>query len=198
MSACSLLPVLLGSSSVFRARQLALLQVPFTQAAPDIDESARADESAAATAERLAEAKARALASQFPAHLIIGCDQVAWCDGARLGKPMTQAKAMAMLLGMSGKRVDFYTALVLLNADTGALYRHTDHTCVHMRTLTAAQIGRYLAREPDAVYCAGAAKSEGLGMSLIASIHTHDPQALIGLPMLALVGFLQQEGYELP
>ena len=56
------------------------------------------------------------------------------------------------------------------------------------------QIARYLAREPDAVYCAGAAKSEGLGAALLERIDSSDPNALIGLPVFKLVEFLQDEG----
>ena len=75
---------------------------------------------------------------------------------------------------------------------------HVDHTQVQMRELSDASIARYLEREPDAIYCAGGAKSEGLGQTLIASISSTDPNALIGLPMLSLIGFLINEGHTLP
>ena len=99
-----------------------------------------------------------------------------------------------MLQQMGGRQIAFYTALTLYNSKTGQLQQHIDHTRVTMRRLTEPQIRQYLAREPDALFCAGAAKSEGLGGALIDSIESHDPNALIGLPLFALVGMLAQEG----
>ena len=66
-----------------------------------------------------------------------------------------------------------------------------------MRQLSAEQISRYLAREPDALYCAGAAKSEGLGSVLLEKVESSDPNALIGLPLFRLIDFLQREGVSL-
>ena len=188
------LPVILGSSSVFRAQQLERLGVGFTVAKPVFDETPLAEESAADTALRLAVGKAQSLAVRFPAHLIIGADQVAFCNGEQLGKPMDAANAQRMLERLSGRRILFYSALCLLNTRSGSLKTHVDETTVQMRTLSAVQIARYLAREPDAVYCAGAAKSEGLGAALLERIVSSDPNALIGLPVFKLVEFLQDEG----
>lgn len=129
--------------------------------------------------------------------LIIGADQVAYCNGKQLGKPMSVAKAQQMLKELSGQRIEFYSALCLLNTATGKLHNHVDHTTVTMRVLSAEQISRYLEREPDAIYCAGAAKSEGLGAALLTRIDSTDPNALIGLPLFRLVDFLNTEGVHL-
>ncbi|STZ75325.1 Maf family protein [Bergeriella denitrificans] len=188
------LPLVLGSGSVFRKAQLERLGLAFQTALPDFDETPAAGESAADTALRLAEGKARSLAAAFPAALIIGADQVAWCGNRQLGKPMSVAKAQQMLLSLSGQCIEFYSAVVLLNTDSGKIYRHVDKTVVTMRCLDAAQIGRYLEREPDAVYCAGGAMSEGLGAALLERVESSDPNALIGLPLYRLIGFLQEEG----
>lgn len=188
------LPLVLASSSPFRRAQLAKLGLSFDVCASFCDETSHVGESASQLALRLAEKKARSVSSRFQAALIIGSDQVAMCDDEYLGKPMSVAKAQIMLQKMSGKTVSFFTALVLLNTSNGAIHRHVDCTYVQMRTLSAIQIEHYLAREPDAIYCAGAAKSEGLGMSLIASIDSKDPNALIGLPMFRLIDFLLLEG----
>ena len=145
---------------------------------------------------RLAKGKARSLAAAFPAALIIGADQVAWCEGRQLGKPMNVANAQQMLENLSGKRIEFYSAIVLLNTATGKVQHHVDHTVVTMRQLSQEQISRYLEREPDAVYCAGAAKSEGLGAALLERIESTDPNALIGLPIFRLIDFLKNEGVE--
>ncbi|WP_225748154.1 nucleoside triphosphate pyrophosphatase [Eikenella sp. Marseille-P7795] len=186
--------IVLGSSSVFRQQQLAKLGLRFTSAKPDCDETPLPGETPRQTAERLAEAKARSLAARYPRHLVIGADQVACCGGRQLGKPMSVAKAQQMLADTAGQELHFYSALCVLNTFSGSLQRHVNTTAVKMRPLTAQQIASYLEREPDAVYCAGGAKSEGLGGALIERIDSSDPNALIGLPIFRLIDFLQAEG----
>ena len=188
------LPLVLGSGSVFRRNLLERLGLSFQTAPPDFDETPLPGEAAPDTALRLAEGKARSLAARFPEALIIGADQVAWCNGRQLGKPMNTAAAQQMLADLSGRKIEFYSAMVLLNTATGRIQRHVDNTTVTMRTLDTAQIQRYLEREPDAVYCAGAAKSEGLGGALLERIDSSDPNALIGLPLFRLIDFLHNEG----
>ena len=190
------LPVVLGSSSVFRRRQLAALGLDFVVGKPVFDESPLAGELARDTALRLAVGKAKSLAGQFPAHLIIGADQVAWCDGRQLGKPMSVERAEAMLAELSGREIVFYSAICVLDSVSGCIKSHVDETAVRMRALSAGQIGRYLAREPDAIFCAGAAKSEGLGAALLERVVCSDPNALIGLPIFWLVGALAEFGVE--
>lgn len=191
------LPIILGSTSVFRRQQLETLGLYFEIAKPDCDETPLSGETAETTALRLAKNKAYSLAGKFPKALIIGADQVAYCNGKQLGKPMSVAKAQQMLKELSGQRIEFYSALCLLNTATGKLHNHVDHTTVTMRVLSAEQISRYLEREPDAIYCAGAAKSEGLGAALLTRIDSTDPNALIGLPLFRLVDFLNTEGVHL-
>lgn len=190
------LPVVLGSSSVFRRRQLAALGLDFVVGKPVFDESPLAGELARDTALRLAVGKAKSLVGQFPAHLIIGADQVAWCDGRQLGKPMSVERAAAMLAELSGREIVFYSAICVLDSVSGCIKSHVDETVVRMRALSAGQIGRYLAREPDAIFCAGAAKSEGLGAALLERVVCSDPNALIGLPIFWLVGALGEFGVE--
>lgn len=115
------LPLILGSGSVFRRAQLERLGVDFQTAAPDFDETPAAGENAADTALRLAEGKARSLAARFPAALVIGADQVAWCNDRQLGKPMNVANAQQMLRGLSGRKIEFYSAIVLLNTASGRI-----------------------------------------------------------------------------
>lgn len=182
---------------MFRRAQLERLGIAFQTAPPDFDETPLAGEGARETALRLAEGKARSLAGRFPAALVIGADQVAWCGGRQLGKPMNVAAAQQMLAALSGKVIEFYSAIVLLNTATGRVQRHADKTVVTMRELGEGDIRRYLEREPDAVYCAGAAKSEGLGAALLARIDSSDPNALIGLPLFRLIDFLRNEGVEI-
>jgi septum formation protein len=142
---------------------------------------------------RLAEAKARAAAVRFPGALIIGSDQVASCDGAVLDKPGTHANAVRQLTLMSGRIASFDTAVALCDAQSRTMHSVVVPCRVHFRQLSAAQIEDYLQREQP-YDCAGSAKSEGLGIALIARIECDDPSALIGLPLIALTGLLQRAG----
>ncbi len=188
--------LILASTSPFRHALLARFGLDFAAIAPDCDETPLAGETAAATAQRLARDKAKSLAHAYPQALIIGSDQVALLEGQQLGKPGTHEKAVAMLQAMRGQTVAFHTALCLFNSATGHSQEMVDITRVVMRDYSDAQIAAYLAREPDALRCAGAAKSEGLGGALIERIESTDPNALIGFPVFALIGFLAAEGLE--
>lgn len=142
-----MLPLLLASSSVYRRELLNRLQLPFICSSPDIDESHRANESAAELVKRLAEEKARALADSHPRHLIIGSDQVAALDGRIIGKPHTFEIAREQLLAASGRQVSFLTGLALLNSDTGQCQVDCIPFTVTMRQLDIARIERYLRAE---------------------------------------------------
>jgi septum formation protein len=189
--------LVLASTSPFRRELLGRLQVPFEAAAPDTDESPLPGESPVATAERLSVAKARAVAGNYPDALIIGSDQVAYQGERRYGKPGTRESAIAQLRSMSGKAVIFHTGLCLLNAATGRVHLRGIPTEVRFRELADAEILRYLDKE-DALNCAGSARSEGLGISLLEYMRGDDPNALVGLPLIALCDMLRAEGVELP
>jgi len=186
-------PLILASTSRYRKALLERLGLPFDCADPGIDERALPAESAAATAARLAALKARAVAGRFPKALIIGSDQVASCDGAILDKPGTHANAVRQLTALSGRSARFDTALALFDARSGEERSSVVPCLVHFRRLDAAQIEDYLRREQP-YDCAGSAKSEGLGIALIARIEGEDPTALIGLPLIALTAMLAQAG----
>lgn len=187
--------LILASTSPYRRELLSRLKIPFAVCAPEIDETPLPGELPQQTAERLAVAKARAVADQFPDALIIGSDQVAILEGKVLGKPHSHDNAFRQLSTMSGKCVVFHTALCLFNSRSGRSQLRTVPVTVRFRSLSDAQIERYLAREQP-YNCAGSAKSEGLGIALIEKIEGEDPNALIGLPLIALVDMLQNEGVE--
>lgn len=189
--------LILASTSLFRHELLARLQLPFEAVAPDADETALPGENPAITAERLAEAKARAVAVNYPDALIIGSDQVAYSGHTCFGKPGTHENAIKQLQAMRGKEVIFHTGLCLLNAATGRAQTSGVPTVVRFRALSDEEIERYLDRE-DALNCAGSAKSEGLGIALLEYMHGDDPNALIGLPLIALCKMLRIEGVFLP
>lgn len=185
--------LVLASTSRYRKALLERLGLPFACADPAVEERALPGEAPAATAQRLAEAKARAVTARFPGALIIGSDQVASCEGKLLDKPGNHANAMRQLTALSGRTADFDTAVSLCDAASG-LTRSVVVPCrVRFRRLAAAQIEDYLRREQP-YDCAGSAKSEGLGIALIEHLECDDPTALVGLPLIALTDLLQQAG----
>jgi len=186
-------PIVLASTSSYRRDLLARLRLRFEVRAPTVDEAALPGEAARETALRLAQAKARAVAPDCPAALIIGSDQVAVLDGISLGKPGDHANAVAQLEAMRGRSVLFHTALALFNARTGALQTAEVPTTVRFRLYGDGEIERYL--ETERPYdCAGSARIEGLGIVLVESVHSTDPTALIGLPLIQLAAMLRNEG----
>jgi septum formation protein len=184
--------IVLASTSPFRRELLARLGLPFETADPAVDEAPWPGETPEATALRLSEEKARAVASKFPDALIIGSDQVACLDGQIFGKPGNHENAVRQLQTMRGRSVNFFTGLCLLNAKTGVAHLRGVPTLVTFRDLADAEINNYLLREQP-YNCAGSAKSEGLGIAVIARMVGEDPNALIGLPLIALCDLLRSE-----
>ena len=185
--------LVLASTSIYRSELLSTLQIPFQTAAPDVDETPLFGESAEQTSWRLAQVKAQVVAKRFPDALIIGSDQVALLDGQQIGKPLNHDNAVRQLRAMRGKTVTFYTAVSLLNAASGELQTDVAITQVGFRNVSDDEIERYLTKEQP-YHCAGSAKSEGLGIALISRIQGDDPNALIGLPLILLVGMLEKQG----
>ncbi len=192
------LPALvLASTSPYRRTLLERLGLPFTIAAPEVDETPLPGESPETLVTRLAEAKARAVAAQAPTALVIGSDQVACINGEILGKPGSRDQAVEQLRAAAGRAVTFHTGLCLLNAATGRVQVLCEPFRVHFRALTAAQIGRYVDAEQP-FNCAGSFKSEGLGISLFTRLEGDDPNALVGLPLIRLIAMLETEGVMVP
>ncbi len=189
--------LVLASTSAYRRELLNRLGVPFETTSPDCDESPLLGETPMQLAERLAEAKARAVADRFPDALIIGSDQVAYVGDHTFGKPSTRERAILQLQALRGRSVVFHTGLCLLNAATGHTQLQGIPTEVRFRELSDAEIERYVAKE-DALNCAGSAKSEGLGIALLDYLRGDDPNALIGLPLIALCNMLRAEGVAIP
>jgi len=192
-----MLPLILASSSRYRKSLLDRLHLPFESAAPDVDETPLQNEQPEQLTRRLALAKAQALQARYPAHLIIGSDQVVLLDNELVSKPGTHAEAREQLTRSSGKTLTFSTALCLLNSASGKHQVAMEPYSVTFRELSNEQIERYLLQ--DKPYdCAGSFKSEGFGVSLIERMHGDDPNSLIGLPLIRLCQMLAQEGIYLP
>ena len=166
-----------------------------------MDEASRAGESPKALVERLAKAKASAVALQQPDAWVIGSDQIAVLDQAGahspLGKPGTEARCREQLRSCSGRSVDFLSAVAVMRKETNTLIEFIDTTRVTFRILDQATIERYVAKEQP-LDCAGGFKSEGLGIALCESIDSADPSALIGLPLIRLSAALRAAGFEVP
>jgi len=184
-------PLILASASPYRAELLSRLQLAFRIVPSALDETPQAAERARALAGRLALAKARLVAERYPGQIVIGADQVAEHNGASLGKPGSVPRAIAQLERLSGQTVVFHSAIAVLREPT--IRQVIVPTTVRMRALSKHQIVDYVRRERP-LDCAGALKSERLGIALVRSMHSEDPSALIGLPLIALVDLLAEFG----
>lgn len=189
-------PLILASTSTYRRELFSRLQIPFTTQSPEVDETPLPHESPEALALRLGLAKARAVAERFPGAVVIGSDQVADLDGAPIGKPGSHEKAVAQLHAMSGRSVVFQTAVAVVRTGDQPFEEVTIHPVrVQFRVLSDDDIEQYLRLEP-AYDCAGSAKSEGLGITLLEAIESRDPTALIGLPLIDTCRLLRAAGID--
>ncbi|HEY4065666.1 MAG TPA: Maf family nucleotide pyrophosphatase [Burkholderiaceae bacterium] len=187
--------LILGSTSRYRRELLERLRLPFEVRAPKVDETPRAGEAPAALAQRLARAKARAVAALYPDAIVIGSDQVADLDGTPVGKPGTHERAVEQLRAMRGRRIVFQTAVAVVRASTGYAGEALAPVTVRFRDLSDAEIEFYL-RTEQPYDCAGSAKCETLGIALLESISSDDPTALVGLPLIRTSALLRAAGID--
>jgi septum formation protein len=190
--------LILGSTSRYRRELVERLNLPFTTASPDVDETPLPGEAPGALALRLALAKAHAVAALYPEAIVIGSDQVSDLHGQPMGKPGTHERAVEMLRAMRGQTVMFHTAVAVVCQATG--FAQSDVAVIRTvfrSDLSDDAIERYL-RAEQPYDCAGSAKSEGLGISLLDAIHSDDPTALIGLPMIRTCRMVRAAGIALP
>jgi septum formation protein len=188
--------IVLASTSPYRRELLQRLRLPFSVQGPEVEECVRSGEAPKMTALRLAQAKAQAVAKHHPASVVIGSDQVADVDGEALSKPGSHEAALAQLVRMQGRTVVFHTAVAVVDARGNCLIDSVP-TTVRFRTLPRDRIDAYL-RAEQPYDCAGAAKIESLGITLVESVTSDDPTALIGLPLIRLTSMLHACGIVLP
>ena len=186
-------PLILASTSRYRRELLQRLRLPFEVVAPQTDETAWLGEAPAALALRLALAKAQAVARLHPHAVVIGSDQVADLDGQALGKPGSHDRAVAQLRLLSGRQAVFQTAVAVVRADTGYAQVELASVVVGFRPLPDTEIEQYLRLEQP-YDCAGSAKCETLGIALLTHIHSDDPTALVGLPLIRTCQMLRAAG----
>ncbi|NRF66829.1 septum formation inhibitor Maf [Aquincola sp. S2] len=189
------MPLILASTSRYRRELLERLRLPFEAVAPQVDETPRTGETPADLARRLALAKAGEVARRYPAAVVIGSDQVAELDGRPIGKPGTHERAVEQLRSMRGRAVIFHTAVAVLRPSTGFEQLLLAPVTVHFRDLSDADIECYL-RTEQPYDCAGSAKCETLGIALLNAIHSDDPTALVGLPLIRTCAMLRAAGLD--
>lgn len=185
--------LILGSTSIYRRELLSRLRVPFDVVSPEVDETPQPGEVPRALAERLALAKANAVADKFAKSVVIGSDQVADLNGESLGKPGSHPNAVLQLRLMRGQTVWFHTAVAVVCKEAGFEQHDVVTTKVRFREFSDDEIENYLELEKP-YDCAGSAKSEGLGISMLDSIESGDPTALIGLPLIKTCQMIRQAG----
>lgn len=187
------LPLLLASSSPYRAELLQRLRLPFIQASPDIDESPLGGETPEQYVERLALRKAEALATEYPDHWIISSDQTCVINGHITGKPLTEEKALSQLQAVQGKHITFLTSLCLLHPVSHRQYSLVEPFHVKFRSLSDEELKHYISLEQP-LDCAGSFKMEGLGINLFSSFEGRDSNSLMGLPLMGLCDLMREAG----
>ena len=187
--------LVLASTSRYRRELLARLRLPFAVEPPEVDERPHAGETPAATASRLALAKAGAVAARHVDAIVIGSDQIADLAGHAIGKPGDHDRATAQLRAMRGRVVVFQTAVAVACVATGFAESALVPVTVRLRELSDAEIERYLRAETP-YDCAGSAKIETLGIALVESVASDDPTALIGLPLIRTCELLRRAGLD--
>ena len=190
-------PLILGSTSPYRRALLQRLGLDFTVERPETSEAHLSGESPADRALRLSLAKAQAVAARHPQAVVIGSDQVASAGSQVLDKPGDAATARAQLAALSGASAKFYTGCAVIGPSGSVRLTHLDTTTVFFRSLSKAEIERYVEREKP-FDCAGGFKAEALGITLFESIESTDPTALIGLPLIWVACALRRAGYVFP
>lgn len=189
--------IILASTSPYRKLLLEQLRVPFETFSPSVDETPRQGERLPDLVKRLAWEKSRVAADRYPHALVIGSDQLAGCEGEVVGKPETFENAVLQLARFSGRTVEFHTAVAIMCRRSGYLYEQSVITCVEFRVLEEDEIRRYVEADQP-LDCAGSFKSEALGISLLNSMTSRDPTAIVGLPLIAVSRGLREAGINLP
>ena len=184
--------LILASSSITRRALLDRLNIPYQIDKPEIDEQVQAGEQAAAACLRLAQQKAHTVALRHPQAVVIGSDQLVACGNHILGKPHSAERAFTQLRMLSGQTILFHVAVAVIDTH-GRIQTSFETVTAHMRDLTDAEINHYIAQERP-FDCAGSMKSEGLGITLLESMHSCDPTAIMGLPLIATARLLRGAG----
>jgi len=191
-------PIILGSASKTRKLLLEKLKIDFTVLSPDIDESPKEHEDAKSLSQRLALEKNLTLQQKIvqPA-VIISCDQTMLMNDEIIGKPSDKSHAISIITRCSGKTAHFFTSLCVYDPSSKSIFSKTVTTEVTYKPFTAETAANYIQNE-DTLNATGAIHCEGLGICLLQSIQSDDPNAVLGLPLIELCSILTLIGFKLP
>jgi len=191
--------LILASASVARAELLRAAGVDFTIEPAVIDETRlkydarRRGDSANACACALATEKARVVSRRQPEALVIGADQILAVGEEWFDKPADLTEAREQLRALRGRTHRLETAAVVMR-DAAPLWRAASAPEMQMRWLSDAFIEAYVAVEGERLLgSVGAYRLEGRGVQLFSRI-TGDHFAVLGLPLIELLGFLRERG----
>jgi septum formation protein len=192
-------PIVLASTSPYRSSLLGQLGIKFVTQDPGVNENPikALVRDPRKLVRSLAKVKAEALGQRFPEALIIGGDQVAELDGEILSKPGSVPAACRQLGRLAGRTHRLWTGVAVHEPRTGRTLSAVERHCLTVRKLSRKQIRAYV-EGVQPVDCAGSYKIEGMGMALFEDIRGRDPSAIVGLPLLRLVGLLLKFGVPLP
>ena len=185
--------IILASSSVYRKKLLERLLLEFTVVKPEMEEIRRESETAYDAADRLAEEKAKKVSNQFKEAIVIGCDQTAEYNNIQIQKPLDYDRAVYQLQELSGKKVNFHSAICVNYSKKKIFQKKVISFNVKYKNLSLNEIESYLKKEKP-FNCIGSIKSEGLGITLLDEINSSDPTAVVGLPLITLVDMLKKIG----
>lgn len=190
-------PLVLASTSPWRAELLSRLGLPFEQADPDVDERPFKERglSPRALVLELARAKASALAQRYPDALIVGADQVVHLDGELFDKPGTVEGAVTQLLRLQGREHELITGVALLDSASGGVTTGLDAHRVRLRELSEDAIRRYVHRDLP-LNCAGSYKLEAAGITLFDAVEGKDYTGVVGLPLMLVTRLLLGRGVD--
>ncbi|MEI6668285.1 MAG: Maf family protein [Acidobacteriota bacterium] len=182
--------LVLASASPRRAELLTAAGFAFDAVAPQVDERALPGELPDDHVGRLAQAKAAAVASQYPQRAVVGADTVVVIDGLILGKPESDEVAVGMLRRLSGRSHDVLTGLCVRHADRIRLA--VERSTVTFAPITIREIRAYVASgEPRDK--AGAYAIQGVASRFVVAV-TGSYSNVVGLPVATLYGLLRELG----
>lgn len=184
--------ITLASKSQSRQAMLAAAGVAFEARPGAVDERALEASLGAAAPADVALALARAKALAVPAEgLVLGSDSLVSVAGRRFDKPGSLEEAAEHLRFFSGKVMELHSAAALAR-DGVVLWDHAALARLHVRELSEAFIGEYLAAEwPEVGHCVGVFRIEARGVHLFDRIEG-DHFTVLGMPLLPVLGALRE------
>jgi len=183
--------IVLASESPFRKRTLDLIGLPYEIRASRIDEKAIRHNDPAELTRQLAEAKARAIASEFPESLIVSGDAVAAQGSNIFEKPRDKREAVEFLKQFSGNHFQFVTSIAVLNTKTNRMLSVVESCDITFRVLLDREIERYVEKY-DVLSYAGAFENDAV--LLFAERISGSYNLGTALPPSRLIVLLREQG----